>query len=115
MGISKRMSAFTATTALAGATVLGITAPAATAATVAAPKTAITAAGGTAPACIHRHVHKSLVYVRLSNYCGKTMYVAVVTGGLTGGTGRCHKMPNHSVVYESWSPSTQHYRKTVVC
>ncbi|MFE5375781.1 hypothetical protein [Streptomyces mirabilis] len=112
MSTGKRISALAATTALVGLTTLGITAPAATAA---APKTAITAAGGTAPACIHRHVHEFFAYVRLSNYCGKTMYVAVVTGGLLGGTGRCHKMPNHSVVKESWSPSTEHYRKTVVC
>ncbi|MFF4361014.1 hypothetical protein [Streptomyces sp. NPDC001604] len=112
MSTGKRISALAATTALVGLTALGITAPAATAA---APTAAITAAGGTAPACIHRHVHTHLAYVRLSNYCGKTMYVAVVTGGLFGGTGSCHKMPNHSVRSESWNRITEHYRKTVVC
>src|SRR5262249_21397596 len=47
----------------------------ATAATAVPAKAAITAAGGTAPACIHRYVHGQTA--RITNKCGKTMWIKV--------------------------------------
>ncbi|MGX1853596.1 hypothetical protein OIU91_28105 [Streptomyces sp. NBC_01456] len=111
MSTSKRISALAATTALVGLTTFGITAPAATAATT-APKTAVAAAGGTAPACIHRQVHTILRYARISNWCGKTMRVKVIVDGDFDSP--CNTLHNGSNFSWSWGP-TGSYRKTVVC
>ena len=113
MSTSKRISALAATTALVGLTTFGIAAPAATAATAAAPKAAITAAGGTAPACIHRHVHTILRYARVSNWCGKPMRVKVVVGGDFSSS--CNTLKKNGS-YFTWSwGATGAYRRTVVC
>jgi hypothetical protein len=70
-------------------------------------------AGGTAPACIHRHVHSTLGYVRLSNFCGGTMAVkALVTNN---GDSPCFQLGNRKAVLWQWTLGIQSYRRTVVC
>ncbi|MEU2857576.1 hypothetical protein ABZ672_03980 [Streptomyces mirabilis] len=111
MDVRKRITALAATTTLAGLAITGLTAPA----QAMAQYPAIAAAGGTAPACIHRAVHSTIGYVRLSNHCGKTMSVKVLISGVGGGAGPCYTLRNGKAVLDFWTPGIQHYRKTVVC
>jgi hypothetical protein len=111
MNVRKGAIALTATTTLAGVATFGLTAPAN--ATTTAHQPAVAAAGGTAPACIHRHVHSTIGYARLSNYCGKTMYVQVLV--TNGGSSPCMGLGNGKAVIWPWTSGIQSYRRTAVC
>ncbi|GAA1908679.1 hypothetical protein [Streptantibioticus ferralitis] len=110
MNLRKRITAIAATTTLAGLATLGLTVPA----HADAAHQTMAAAGGTAPACIHRRDHGFLGYVRISNWYGKTMRVRVIID--RGPSSPCRTLANGQAFSWDYDPSLfQSYHKTVVC
>jgi hypothetical protein len=114
MNLRKNSLTLAAAAALAAVAALGLAAPAGAATAAHRPAAAAAAAaGGTAPACVHRHVHSTIGYARLSNYCGKTMYVQVLV--TNGGSSPCMALGNGKAVVWPWTSGIQSYRRTAVC
>ncbi|MET8684910.1 hypothetical protein ABZV77_11900 [Streptomyces sp. NPDC004732] len=66
---------------------------------------------GTAPACIKRAVYPALGYAKLTNNCGRYMWVKVIIKG--GPDSPCYPMRAGAVVKDIWTVGW--YDRTVTC
>ncbi|MFF4417790.1 hypothetical protein ACFYY8_35125 [Streptosporangium sp. NPDC001559] len=71
----------------------------------------VTAAGGTAPACVGREVHKNIKVARVANVCGRTMRVKITIDN--GPDNSCYSLKNGQALTFRWNLGS--YDRTVIC